>query len=140
MVREDKAQWLDLWKAYQAFYKVAIADAVTDHTWDRFFDDRVPMGGFVAEQDGSLVGLVHYIVHHSTWTEGPYIYLQDLFTVPMARGQGVGRGLIDRVYTLAAASGAARVYWLTHESNEAAITLYDKVAERSGFIQYRKIF
>ena len=37
------------------------------------------------------------------------------------------------------AAGAGRVYWLTHESNDVARALYDKVAERSGFIQYRQM-
>lgn len=140
MARADKGQWLSLWEAYQAFYKVSIPDAVTEQTWARLFDDRVPMNGFVAEEDGTLVGLVHYISHFSTWTDGPYIYLQDLFTVPSARGKGVGRALIAAVYAAAREVGAARVYWLTHETNEPAIALYEKVADRSGFIQYRKTF
>ncbi len=135
----DFDQWLPLWKGYQAFYKVDIADEVTRRTWERFLDQREPMHCAVAEIDGVLVGLVHYIFHRSCWTQGDYVYLQDLFTQPDLRGKGVGRALIEHVYACAAKEKAARVWWLTHESNGQAMHLYDQVADKSGFIQYRKV-
>jgi GNAT superfamily N-acetyltransferase len=46
--------------------------------------------------------------------------------------------LIGAVYDRARAAGAARVYWLTHESNATAMRLYDDVAMKSGFVVYRK--
>ena len=136
---EDYAQWLPLWQGYQTFYKVSIADSVTALTWSRFFEELVPMHAFVAEQNGRLLGIVHYIYHYSAWTAGPYIYLQDLFTHEAARGKGIGTKLIKAVYEKAEQSGASRVYWLTHETNESAISLYRKVADQSGFIQFRKL-
>jgi GNAT superfamily N-acetyltransferase len=69
---------------------------------------------------------------------GPTCYLQDLFTSEAARGKGVGRALINGVYERARRAGSTRVYWHTHETNVTAQTLYDKVAERSGFIVYRQ--
>jgi GNAT superfamily N-acetyltransferase len=93
------------------------------------------LGAFL---DARLVGIVHYIFHRSTWTAGDYVYLQDLFTTEEARGKGVGRALIEAVYERAKAAGASRVHWLTHETNETARLLYDRIADRSGFIQYRK--
>ena len=135
----DKAQWLPLWQGYQTFYKVAIADSVTDLTWERFFDGVVPVNAFVAEENGALIGFVHYIFHYSTWTKGPYVYLQDLFTSEAARGKGVATALVNAVYDAAAKAGASRVYWLTHETNTTAISLYEKLADRSGFIQFRKM-
>lgn len=138
--RNDKVQWLPLWKGYQTFYKVTIADDVTDVTWERFFDEFIPVHAFIAEDKGEILGFVHYIFHYSAWTKGPYVYLQDLFTTEAARGKGVGRALIEAVYEAAEKTGAARVYWLTHETNETAIGLYEKVADRSGFIQFRKNF
>ena len=135
----DFANWLPLWKAYQVFYKTDIPDAVTEQTWKRFMDPDEPMHCAVAEMDGQLVGMVHYIAHRSCWTQGDYIYLQDLFTHPSVRGTGVGRALIEHVYAFAAQEGAARVWWLTHESNQQAMHLYDRIADKSGFIQYRKI-
>jgi GNAT superfamily N-acetyltransferase len=135
----DRERWNELRKGYQSFYKTELAAEIFDLTWTRLNDPAEPMfvlGSFV---DGHLVGIVHYLYHCSCWTSGPYCYLQDLFTDPEFRGNGVARGLIERVYEVALAAGASRVYWLTQETNEVAIRLYDKVADRPGFIQYRKI-
>lgn len=139
IAQSDKAQWLPLWQGYQTFYKVAIAESVTDLTWERFFDGVVAVNAFVAEENGQLIGFVHFIYHYSTWTKGPYVYLQDLFTAEAARGKGVATALVDAVYDAAEKAGASRVYWLTHETNATAIKLYEKIADRSGFIQFRKI-
>jgi GNAT superfamily N-acetyltransferase len=140
LARADRAQWEPLWQGYLAFYETSVPDEVTDLTFARFFHDAEPMHALVAERGGEIVGIVHYIFHRSTWTEGPYCYLQDLFTAKHARGGGVGRKLIEAVYDAAKAQGASRVYWLTQEDNATARLLYDRLAERSGFIQYRKLF
>ena len=92
----------------------------------------------VAEKDGQLLGLVHYLFHRNTAMIAPTCYLQDLFTNAAARGKGVGQALIEAVYQRAKAAGSPRVYWMTHETNLTAMKLYDKIAERSGFVQYRK--
>lgn len=135
---EDKAQWLELWKGYQTFYKVDLPESTTNATFERFFNDAEPVHALVAEQNGALLGLVHYIFHRNTWMEKDVCYLQDLFTAEAARGKGAGRALIEAVYERARAAGSPRVYWMTHESNETAQSLYNQVAEKSGFIQYRK--
>lgn len=135
----DFVQWLPLWQGYQAFYKTTIPESVTALTWQRFMDPAEPMHCAVAEMDGELVGLVHSIYHRSCWTAGDYVYLQDLFTLPNLRGKGVGRALIEHVYASATHEAAARVWWLTHESNLDAMQLYDRIADKSGFVQYRKM-
>jgi len=138
----DFKQWLPLWEGYNAFYKrvgpAAIPAEVTRTTWARFFDSYEPVNALVAERGGRLLGLAHYIFHRNTTMLGPTCYLQDLFTSEQARGQGVGRALINGVYDRARAAGSTRVYWQTHETNVVAQGLYDRVAERSGFIVYRK--
>jgi GNAT superfamily N-acetyltransferase len=138
----DFDQWLPLWEGYNAFYKrvgpTAIPLEVTRTTWARFFDSYEPVHALVAECQGQLVGLAHYIFHRNTTMLGPTCYMQDLFTSQSVRGQGIGRALIHGVYDRAKAAGSTRVYWQTHETNVTARTLYDKVAERSGFIVYRK--
>ncbi|MDE1180217.1 GNAT family N-acetyltransferase [Paraburkholderia sp.] len=138
----DFDAWLPLWDAYNAFYgragDTALPRNITDLTWSRFFDGYEPMHAMVAERDGKLVGIVHFLYHRHTTLAGPICYLQDLYTLESERGKGVGRGLIEAVYAAAKTANAARVYWQTHETNETAQTLYDKVADKSGFIVYRK--
>lgn len=135
---ENHAAWLPLWRDYQAFYQVDIPADVSVLTWARLLDPTEPVAGALAWNGSTAVGLVHHIRHRSCWTAGDYCYLQDLFVSPTARGSGTGRKLIEHVYQTAARDGCARVYWLTHETNAAAIRLYDHIAERSGFIQYRR--
>jgi GNAT superfamily N-acetyltransferase len=138
----DFAQWERLWEGYNSFYGrtgvTALPSEITQMTWSRFFDAHEPVHALVAEKDGRLLGLAHYIFHRSTIMIGPVCYLQDLFTAEPSRGQGIGRALIESVYERAKAAGSERVYWQTHETNLTGMKLYDKVAERSGFIVYRK--
>jgi GNAT superfamily N-acetyltransferase len=136
----DHAAWLPLWQGYQRFYKTVISDETSAVTWQRFLDGAEPMNAALAWQDGKAIGLVHFIYHRSTWTVGNYCYLQDLYVEDGIRGGGVGRQLIEHVYVAAKAAGASRVHWLTHETNTDAMHLYDKIADRSGFVQYRKLF
>ena len=140
----DFDQWLPLWDGYNAFYgrsgPTALPMDVTRTTWQRFFDAYEPVHGLVAERDGELLGLTHYLFHRSTTAINPTCYLQDLFTSEAARGQGVGRALIESVYERAMQAEAPRVYWLTYNTNETAMLLYDKMAEKTGIVVYRKIF
>lgn len=140
----DFDAWLRLWEGYNRFYKrvgpTAIPWETTQITWQRFFDPGEPVHALVAERSATLVGLVHYIFHRNTTMLAQTCYLQDLFTDESARGQGVGRALIEAVYDQAQGAGAERVYWHTHETNETAMKLYNKVAEHSGFVMYRKNF
>jgi GNAT superfamily N-acetyltransferase len=134
----DFPQWAPLWEGYNTFYKRVLPAEITQSTWSRFFDAAEPVHALVAEQDGRLLGLVHYLFHRATATIELSCYLSDLFTSEAARGKGVGGALIEAVYERARLAGSTRVYWQTHETNAVARKLYDKVAERSGFIVYRK--
>jgi GNAT superfamily N-acetyltransferase len=139
----DYAAWRPLWDGYNAFYgragETALADEITRTTWSRFFDESEPVHALVAQSEAGLVGLVHYLFHRSSILIGPTCYLQDLFTSEGARGRGVGRALIEAVYDAAKAAGASRVYWHTHETNRTARDLYDKVADDTRFVVYRKM-
>ncbi|MBL8278064.1 MAG: GNAT family N-acetyltransferase [Pelomonas sp.] len=139
--RNDRAAWQPLWDGYNAFYgragETALPAAITDMTWARFFDAYEPVHALVAvAEDGSLLGLVHYLFHRSTTRIEPTCYLQDLFTTPEARGRGIGRALIEGVYAAVRAAGGRRVYWQTHTTNTAGRALYDRVARHDGFIVY----
>lgn len=138
----DYEQWLPLWTGYNAFYEragpTALPEEITRTTWARFLDAREPVHALVAELDGRLVGLAHYLFHRSTTRVELNCYLQDLFTVAGLRGHGIGRALIEECLRRAQLAGSKSIYWQTHETNQVARRLYDSVAERSGFIVYSK--
>ncbi|HEV7365616.1 MAG TPA: GNAT family N-acetyltransferase [Gemmatimonadales bacterium] len=140
--QDDFTAWKPLWDGYNAFYgrsaATALPSKVTEATWQRFFDPAEPVFALVAETEGRLVGLTHYLFHRSTTSIELTCYLQDLFTAPTERGRGIGRALIEGVYEQARRAGLTEVYWQTHASNEAGRLLYDKVAAHLGFIVYSK--
>lgn len=137
---EDFDAWLPLWSGYNAFYgrsgSTALPEIVTATTWDRFFNPLEPVHALVAEMGEALVGIVHFHYHRSTTRIEPVCYLQDLYTEPSARRQGVARALIEAVQCSALAAGSRRVYWQTHVENRQARKLYDQMAQHHGFIVY----
>ena len=142
-IREaDYAEWRPLWDGYNAFYgregATALPEEITARTWKRFFDASEPVHALVAEVDGKVAGIVHYLFHRSTTRLADICYLQDLFTATHLRGRGVGRRLIEAVYEEARAAGCTRVYWQTQATNVAGRALYDKVAAHKGFIVYSR--
>jgi GNAT superfamily N-acetyltransferase len=138
LVAADHDQWAPLWRGYLDFYRASIDEATWRVTFARLTGGTEPMGGFLArDADGAPIGLAHWIIHRSCWTIGDYCYLQDLFVATGRRSGGAGRKLIAAVADKARTLGCSRVHWLTHESNREAMRLYDSVAERPGFVQYR---
>lgn len=136
---DDRAAWQPLWDGYNAFYEREIPWATTEATWARFFDPTEPLFGLVAQApDGSLLGLTHYLWHRSTALLEPICYLEDLYTLPQARKQGVARALIEAVYAAARVHGVRQVYWQTHESNQTAQALYRQLATNEGFLVYSR--
>jgi GNAT superfamily N-acetyltransferase len=138
--RADHEPWRPLWDGYNAFYgragTTSLPEEITRATWERFFDPAQPVHALVAEEEGKVVALVHYLYHRSTTRLHDVCYLQDLFTAPALRGLGIGRRLIQAVYDAARAAGCSRVYWQTQVTNQTGRALYDQVAEHRGFIVY----
>jgi GNAT superfamily N-acetyltransferase len=133
----DKECWLDLFKQYIIFYKSSLSDEQFELNWQRLHSD-FNINGLVAELDGHVVGLAHYIFRPSTWDEKDFCYLEDLFVDPAIRGKGVGRALIDELHKIAIERGSKRLYWTTAPDNETARKLYDKVAITDR-VQYKII-
>ena len=131
----DKARWLELFREYVIFYKSKVSDEQFELTWQRIHSD-FNMYGLIAELDGQIVGIAHYIFRPSTWDVEDFCYLEDLFVDPKVRGAGVGRALISELEKIAIAKGSKRLYWTTATDNEVARKLYDKVAI-TDFVQYR---
>jgi hypothetical protein len=65
ITQQDYDQWLPLWNGYNKFYgrsgETALAPEITQMTWSRFFDVYEPVYALVAESDGKLLGLTHYL-------------------------------------------------------------------------------
>ena len=137
LAQADHADWRRLWTDYLVFYEATVPEEVYAATWERLFSGgEFEPKGFLALLDGQPVGLVHYLYHRTCWSLADNCYLQDLFTAPQARGKGVGAALIEAVRKAAAERGVTNVYWMTHETNATARKLYDRVARRTGFIEY----
>jgi GNAT superfamily N-acetyltransferase len=137
LTADDFDDWNPLWQAYLVFYKASVPDAVTTTSFARMTDPTEPTGGFLArDANGQAIGMVNWIDHRTNWALGDNCYLQDLYVNEGGRGLGTGRALIEAVQDAARLRGCNRVYWQTHETNETAMLLYDKVATKSGFLVY----
>jgi GNAT superfamily N-acetyltransferase len=138
LTAQDRDEWQVLWRGYLEFYGTDLSAATTEATFLRLVaDDGVLQGALARDEQGRAVGLVHWLAHPATWTTGDYCYLEDLFVAPDARTGGVGSALIAHVRGWAEGKGCAKVYWLTAESNAVARSLYERVATRSGMLQYQ---
>lgn len=135
---EDYSQWNRLWSLYNEFYKRSVDDRITDRLWSSLIEKNGTPYGFVADDNGEVIGFTHYFFVPSTSDWTPRCYMQDLFCLNEHRGKGVGLALIDAVYEAADIQSASQTYWLTAEDNIDARRLYDKVASRTSFIKYRR--
>ncbi|MFK7753744.1 MAG: N-acetyltransferase family protein [Sedimentitalea sp.] len=135
----DRPEWAQLWCDYLVFYETSVSDEVYDTTFARLLGaDPQDFTCLVAEQNGKLVGLTHYLFHRHAWTINNVCYLQDLYARPDVRGTGVGRALIEAVYAAADANGTPSVYWMTQDFNHTARQLYDRIGKLSPFIRYSR--
>lgn len=138
IVAADRRDWEPLWQGYLEFYEEQLGDEQTELTFERITDPDFPVHGAIARDDaGRALGIVHWLTHTSTWSDGPYCYLEDLFVASDARVGGIGRALIGTVVEWAREAGCSQVYWLTQAHNATARALYAKVADDTGFVHYR---
>jgi GNAT superfamily N-acetyltransferase len=127
-----------MWRDYLAFYHTELPPEVYDHHLARLTAPEGDFRALVAEGEGGLLGLVHFLFHQHGWRIAGTCYLQDLFVAPAARGTGLGRALIEAVYAAADARGIPSVYWLTQTGNATARQLYDRIADPTDFMVYRR--
>ena len=132
----DEVRWRELWRGYQDFYGIDLAETSTAELFRRLLDGTAPYGGFVADLDGEIVGITHYVLIPDTWDPKPNCYLNDLFVAPEARGSGAGRALIAAVKARAQELDCPLLWWLTAEDNATAQALYDQIAELDTFRRY----
>jgi GNAT superfamily N-acetyltransferase len=135
----DRDAWLRLWAGYNAFYETDVAPSISARTWQRMLDANAPLIGRLAEIEGRVVGFSLSVLHEGTWVDAPVCYLEDLFVDPAARGQGIGRRLIEDLVALARSRGWSRLYWHTRADNPAR-KLYDEFTAADNFVRYRLQF
>lgn len=134
---EDFEQWLPLWRDYLDFYFEREDPAITKITWQRFLNEKEPMHALVAVRDRQVAGFAHLIGHRSTWSIKNRLYLNDLFVAKAHRQNGLARQLVEQAQRFAASNGYDWLYWTTREGNDAAQTLYNQIADKTDFVQYR---
>ncbi|MEO0362858.1 MAG: GNAT family N-acetyltransferase, partial [Pseudomonadota bacterium] len=101
----DHDDWRRLWTLYLQFYETSVGEEVYETLWRRLQSgDPHEFSGLVAEVDGRVVGLAHYLFHRHCWRVENVCYLQDLYVDETVRGTGAGRALIEAVYAAADAA------------------------------------
>ena len=129
--------FLSLWHDYLHFYSVDLPPETIAATWSRLLYPESAMQARLGLVDGVVMGFAIHMHHPSTWVAGDDCYLEDLFVSEQARGQGLGRALIDDLIVIARARGWHRLYWHTDEGNTRARSLYDSIVLSDGHIRYR---
>ena len=129
---------LPLIAGYQRFYEAVPDEARNRAHFAQFFDDQSRGIQFVALDDaGEALGFATLYFSLGSVTPGPYCLMNDLFTVPAARGKGIGRALIEHCLRYAQSRGFNAIKWQTALANATAQRLYDSLpTTRSGWYTY----
>ena len=136
---EDEAEWRRLWTLYLNYYESTVSEDVYTTTFSRLLSGEAnEFSGLIALLDGRPIGLTHCLFHRHCWKVENVCYLQDLVVDKDQRGTGVGRALIEEVYTKADEADCPSVYWMTQNFNEVGRQLYDRVGQLTPFIKYSR--
>ncbi|HEX6204834.1 MAG TPA: GNAT family N-acetyltransferase [Solirubrobacterales bacterium] len=135
---EEFEELLPLIAAYQRFYEVAEVDDERNRAFFRRFiapsEDGLLLG---ARREGVLVGYACLYWHFSSLEATECVLMNDLYVSEDARGEGVGRALIEATADVARERGVPFVEWSTAPDNTTAQRLYDSTgAKRSEWFSY----
>lgn len=132
----DRDAWVTAYRGYRDFYGMPHDPQVFETVWEWLMDPLHETRGLVAEAGGEIVGLAHYRTFARPIVGARGLFLDDLFTAPVARGQGVGSALLVRLAEIARDEQATVVRWITAGDNETARSLYDRVARQTPWVTY----
>ncbi len=119
---------LPLIRKYQEFYKVADISEQKNRAFFSQFGESNPAGcQFVFRDAGVIVGFATVYFSYTSTITAKVAVLNDLYTEPAVRGQGVGRKLVEHCRRFAKSNDAARLQWVTAPDNEPAQKLYDSM-------------
>ncbi|MEP6561490.1 MAG: GNAT family N-acetyltransferase [Nakamurella sp.] len=132
----DADQWVELYRGYRTFYRLARDDQLVNRVWTWVTDPTHEVNSLVAVVGPDLIGLANHrrFARPSSGTIG--LYLDDLYTAPAARGRGVGGALLAGLSRLAERDGLSVVRWITATDNDRARRLYDRTASSTTWVTY----
>ena len=129
--RKDYNQWLPLW---QENCLHQISDEVTTETWRRLCHPKENVHGLGAfDEDGALLGFLHYILHPTTGFIHYACYMQDVFIAQNHRRCGLAKRLIWQLHDLGKTEKWARIYWFAENNNSATQNLYKNLGISMDF-------
>jgi GNAT superfamily N-acetyltransferase len=131
-----RAAWDRLYASYAAFYGVNQTDEMRDRVWGWLTDASHEVKGFIAELNGSPVGITHYRPYARPLFAGTGGFLDDLFVDPAARGNGVAEALIAAVAAVGREKGWGLIRWITNDTNYRGRAVYDRVATLTPWRTY----
>jgi ribosomal protein S18 acetylase RimI-like enzyme len=133
----DFFAWLGLYEGYASFYETTLTDEKAVLIWSWLIDPKHEENGLLAlDDDGTLVGLVHYREFPRPLEGDHGLYIDDLFVTDAARDHGAGTALIEAVRTIAEERKYGVVQWITADDNDTAKKLYDEVGTRTPWVTY----
>ena len=106
---------------------------------EHLFGDNAVAEAVIAEAGAEAVGFALFFRNFSTFLGKPGLYLEDLYVRESARGQGIGRALLEYGAALARQRGYGRMEWSVLDWNRPAIEFYESLSARamSEWIVYR---
>jgi GNAT superfamily N-acetyltransferase len=84
----------------------------------------------ICERDGDAIGFALYFFTYSTFMARPTLYLEDLFVLPVERGKGAGRALLEALARVAVRRGCGRMEWTVLDWNTPSIEFYEALGAR----------
>jgi len=81
----------------------------------------------LARLDGAAVGFALFYSNYSTFRGRCGIHLEDLYIRPQARGQSVGRHLMEELARITLERGCTRLEWWVLADDEAAVGFYERM-------------
>ena len=125
---------LPLIRKYQEFYNIAdISDERNRAFFSQFGEDGSDGCLFIhRNEEGEAVAFATVYFSFVSSIPARVGVMNDLYTLPDCRGQGIGKGLINHCLAFALNKGAARLQWLTAEDNEAAQRVYDSLETKKS--------
>ncbi len=131
---EDFPKWLPLWDGNNLGTR---DEEVTTKTWERLTcADNKQVNGIVAEENGELLSIIHYILHPTTGAINEVCYLQDVYVAPEHRRKGIAKQMVHDLTKIGRQEKWGRMYWLTENDNKAARAMYEKIGVKLDFTFY----